>query len=169
MALHYVLDGYNVIRQSPALMAGGLESSRDRLVLWLETQRPQGSPRNQVTVVFDGRSGIVDSSSRSPIKVVFSSDETADEHIKRLVEERRKQRENLVVVTNDRAIQFAVRSAGARVMSVEDFLGNVKSHQDHPLKSSKSKGVRETKYISKTLEHKITKDLEKVWLGKTAR
>ena len=54
MSLHYLLDGYNIIHQAPALMQGSLEERRARLVRWLNIERPQGSARNRVTVIFDG-------------------------------------------------------------------------------------------------------------------
>ena len=57
MSLHYILDGYNILKQIPAFNDLSLEDGRRGLMRWIETQRPQGSVNNTVTVVFDGESG----------------------------------------------------------------------------------------------------------------
>ena len=54
MSLHYLLDGYNILKQIPALNDLPLEDGRRGLLRWIETQRPQGSVNNTLTVVFDG-------------------------------------------------------------------------------------------------------------------
>jgi predicted RNA-binding protein with PIN domain len=54
-------------------------------------------------------------------EIIYSEEESADERIKRIVEESGNPR-NLVVVSDDREIRFFVRSKGARVLKVEDFV-----------------------------------------------
>jgi predicted RNA-binding protein with PIN domain len=159
MSLHYLLDGYNIIHQIESLTKGSLEDQRNQLVRYIEQNRPQGSLENQVTIVFDGRSDVFGYASSSFVKVVFSKDEAADEKIKRLVYESERKR-NIVVVTNDREIQYSVRAAGAKAVKVEEFFGGAKKS------GPQQKEKRSSKNISKTLEFKITDELEKIWLKK---
>src|SRR3989338_5991790 len=109
MSLHYLLDGYNIIHQIPKLANGTLEEQRQKLIAYIEQLRPQGSPSNQVTIVFDGQPQMMQSLMRSPVKVTFSQNESADDKIKKLVYEAGNKK-NIVVVTNDRDIQYAVRA-----------------------------------------------------------
>ena len=55
MSVHYLLDGYNIIKQTPGLNQGSLEAQRNALLAWIEIGQPQGSLQNTVTVVFDGK------------------------------------------------------------------------------------------------------------------
>lgn len=158
MSLRYYLDGYNIIHQIEALAYGSLEDQRHNLIKHIEINRPQGSLQNEVTVVFDGRSDIYGGASSSSVKVVFSKDESADEKIKRMISETSSKR-NVVVVTNDRSIQYSVRAMGAKAVSVEEFF--VKPSATG---KSYSKEKRSTKNISKTLEFKITDELKKIWI-----
>lgn len=118
---HFIVDGYNVIRQSDALSAGALRDQRERLLRFIEERRPQGSAAHRVTVVFDGKADV--SSPRWPgtTRVFFSPGKDADRIIKDLVDESSNPRE-AVVVTDDRAIQRWVRAAGARVWGAGEFL-----------------------------------------------
>ena len=59
MSLHYLLDGYNIIKQSPRLGPKRLEDGRAGLIAFIEMRQPQGSRNNMVTVVFDGQPGII--------------------------------------------------------------------------------------------------------------
>ena len=49
--------------------------------------RPQGSVNNQVTVVFDGHPDHFGGTSQGEIRVIFSDGCSADDKIKRMVEE----------------------------------------------------------------------------------
>ena len=119
--MHYFLDGYNVIRSTDWLAAGPLRDQRDRLLRFIETKRPQGSPSNRVTVVFDGRVDVSSPRHAGETEVLFSQGPDADALIKRRVDELSNPRE-AVVVTDDQAIRKWVRGVGARVMSCGDFL-----------------------------------------------
>lgn len=136
-----------------------LEDQRRQLVQWVESRAPQGSLRNAVTVVFDGRSDVWSGAAgTSLVRVVFAQGESADEKIVRMVEEA-AYRKNVVVVTDDRALQYAVRALGAKVSGVQAFLGQ----------GSASAPVRQPesgKNISKTLEHKITSEFTRIWVEK---
>lgn len=148
-----------------------LEEQRRQLIRWIESCHPQGSSRNAVTVVFDGRSdvwaafgeprqGRGGAGVSSPVQVVFAREESADEKIIRMVDQA-GHKKNVVVVTDDRALQYAVRALGAKVSGVQMFLGKVKPSAG----SAASASQPETgKHISKTLEHKITSEMTKIWL-----
>lgn len=165
MSLHYLLDGYNIIPQMPLSVEKKLEDQRQQLIQWIESRVPQGSLRNTVTIVFDGRSDVWaangdqgrGSSVASSIRVVFSQGETADEKIIRTVEEA-AHKKSVVVVTDDRSLQYSVRALGAKVSGVQTFLGQGASATVRRPESGKD--------ISKTLEHKITSEFTRIWVEK---
>jgi predicted RNA-binding protein with PIN domain len=125
----------------------------------LETQGLGGSPRNEMTVVFDGQSGIAYPKKPSAIKVLFSSDETADDLIKRIVE-RVENKKNIYVITDDKALGHSVRDFGAKTLSVKDFFG--KKQKSNSIPGTKS--LAEPKDISTAVEFKINDELKKIWL-----
>lgn len=134
---------------------GKLEDQRNALIHFLESSRPQGSFKNKVTVVFDGQRGVIGSPSSSPIAIIFSKGGSADDKIKALVSQTANKK-NMVVVTNDRELQYAVRALGAKVEGVQEFLTTKKLQRPK----------EQAKYISKNLESKITSELEGIWLKK---
>ena len=161
MSLHYLLDGYNIIPQMPLSTLKKLEDQRQQLIRWIESCRPQGSSRNTVTVVFDGRVGVWGGGAvPSSVQVVFSQEESADEKIIRMVEEA-KHKKNVVVVTDDRSLKYAVRAQGAKVSGVQTFLGKVKTSAGSAAPACQPETG---KHISQTLEHKITSEMAKIWL-----
>ncbi len=119
MSLHYLLDGYNVLKQMAPLRDLPLEDGRRGLLRWIGDSRPQGSVNNQVTVVFDGTEDDL-RCWQGEIRVIFSDGCSADDKIKRMVEEM-PAKKNCVVVTDDKDIFLYARSLGARVMSVAVF------------------------------------------------
>ncbi|MBF0533162.1 MAG: NYN domain-containing protein [Candidatus Omnitrophica bacterium] len=159
MSLHYLIDGYNVLHQMPEL-SGQLDEQRRHLILLIESRRPQGSERNQVTVVFDGRSGYYGRAEASAVRVIFSLDESADDKIRRMVNESNRVRE-IVVVTDDREIQRAVSAVGAKVEPVSRFLGRLDDAERKPRASGGKK------QISKTAESAINQEMAKIWLNKS--
>lgn len=143
-----------------------LEDKRGALVSLIETYKPQGSAKNSVTIVFDGKSGYWGGYQSSVVQVVFSVDESADDKIKRLVSEAENAR-RIVVVTDDREIKYYVRGLGAEVLSVGLFLEKLRPKTDKLKKDHAKNGARETtKVISKTLEFSINSELEEIWLNK---
>ena len=164
MSLHYLLDGYNITHQVAALAKGELQEQRSLLVRFLDVHRPQGSIKNQVTIFFDGKKGVTSPSHSSCVNIIFSQGETADQAIKKFVAQS-NQKKNIVVITNDRDIQFAARAQGAQVKSVREFF----KEGDFPsVKIRRDKGrPREaelTKTISKSLEFKINTEFKRIWL-----
>ncbi len=162
MSLHYILDGYNIIHQYDAFASGSLEEQRKKLIRHLTANRPQGSVKNSVTIVFDGRADVFGDYEPSEVKVVFSKEESADEKIKRIVANS-SNKANITVVTNDRDIQYNVRSQGAKTLSVQTFFSKPGEEPKESQTQKKSSG-KDNKNISKTLEFKITSEFEKIWL-----
>lgn len=147
-----------MIKQTPALADRRLEEGRAALLKLIEKEGLRGSPRNTVTVVFDGQPGLIGDPAGEGPRVIFTSGESADDRIKRLVDEA-PNRKNIVVVTEDREIKYYVRAAGAQVLGVGEFLNRMKTQGKHDPLSPVDK-----KYIPSTVEYKITSEMEKIWL-----
>jgi predicted RNA-binding protein with PIN domain len=127
MAVHLIIDGYNLIRRSPVLRQEdkiALELARESLLERLRKYKKIRSHR--ITVVFDGanKSGAPPRSGQEKgIRVVFSGrNETADAVIKRMSE---KEGGKLTVVTSDRDLGRYVASRGAVVIDAEEFEGKL--------------------------------------------
>jgi len=126
MALHYFIDGYNLLWSSERFGGGPLRSQRERLLQFLEDVRPGGSARNLVTVVFDGQEDVDSPTWKGSVQVVYSRGKDADAVIKRNVDNLANPRV-AVVVTDDRDIRKWVRGTKAKVLSCAEFLkGGVK-------------------------------------------
>lgn len=110
-------------------------------------------------VVFDGYPKSVDADygASGPL-VLFSRKISADEKIKRLVEES-GQRKSILVVSDDKEIKFSVRSLGARIVAVDEFLSP----------GGRSKAARSKEAVSPEISYasmsRINKELRKIWLG----
>ena len=123
MPLHIIIDGYNLIRNSPTLkeldrrdIQLGREALVDRLVSYRKI-RP-----HKITVVFDGISAPAYSSGKDAVKgiqIVFSRrGQSADSVIKKMA---RKEREKAVVVSSDREIMASAAASRSATLSVEEF------------------------------------------------
>jgi len=157
MSLHFIIDGYNLIKQTNLLKRANLEDSRAALIRFLTIERPQGSRNNKITVVFDGKEGDFCHRPVSYIQVIFAQKQSADDKIKRLVEKSPNPK-NVVVVTNDKEIRFFVRQLGAEVKTTEEFL--LKSQQQ------KAKAKIDDKIdLSPSESARITEEMKKLWLG----
>lgn len=106
MALRIIIDGYNLIRQSPALRSydtQDIAEGREKLIEMLVSYRTL--KHHPILVVFDGWQDGAATEHRTRekgIDVIFSKrGEKADEVIKRLVS---RLREELIVVSSDREI-----------------------------------------------------------------
>ena len=164
MALHYLLDGYNIIKQISFLAKQPWEDGRASLVKTIENERPQGS--NPATILFDGRPGRVDTPGTAKVKVIFTDEQSADDCIKKIVADAGNKRV-YVVVTDDRQVRYHVRALGAKVLGVSEFLNKIKSHHDKKYLTKKSTALdKDVKIIPYNLELQITTELEQIWLGK---
>lgn len=122
MALHIVIDGYNLIRQSPTLSALeqiSIQEGRDTLITLLTQYKKIKT--HKITVVFDAAYGdsCAESTTRQRgITIIFSrKGELADNVIKRIAA---KERERAIIVTSDNDIvDFAARHRAATIDSKE--------------------------------------------------
>jgi predicted RNA-binding protein with PIN domain len=151
-------------------MSQKLEDQRNALIKFLEISRPQGSLENRVTVIFDGKVDVYGSTSSSSVKIIFARGHSADDEIRQIVEDAANKK-NIVVVTNDRGIQYAVRVNGAKVVSVQDFLAKARKMIGSPesarsINNKQPKSKESSKYITQIQAIKITTEFEKIWLKK---
>lgn len=158
MSLHYIIDGYNVIKQTAEFTGRSLKYGRDELVKYLIFYRPQGSLNNKVTIVFDGRSDVYWPETRdgkNNIETVFSHDETADDKIKKIVR-RAEQQSNIIVVTNDNGLRNVVRQLGGKVVYVNGFMKKKRVKNEIV-------GLRKKTALSTHEQISITEELKKIW------
>lgn len=157
MSLHFILDGYNIIKRSDFLETQVLKDARRDLVRFIGEKKPCGSSNNKVTVVFDGNNDFNPLCLDNKItEVIFTSDTNADERIKKMVKDSKNPR-RIVVVSDDREIQFAVRSYGAHVTSVSEFI----QKGNPPIKIPQNPPKIELSYQQIA---KINQELKQVWL-----
>ncbi|MCK4859119.1 MAG: NYN domain-containing protein [Candidatus Omnitrophica bacterium] len=150
--LHYLIDGYNVIGQMSFLSGKTLRGEREGLIKFIEQKRPQG--KNEITVIFDGQEKVFPFQQKERgVRVVFSRGISADDKIKKMVEKR--DAKQVVVVSDDKEIIFYVRSLGAKVLSVKEFV-------EKGLPKKREVFSEEKKMPQQTGE--ITAELEKIWL-----
>ena len=123
MAVHLLIDGYNLIRQSSTLRAQdelALELGREALLERLrQYKRVRG---HRITVVFDAANKPLPAQERRQekgIEVIYSGrGESADALIKRIC---RNEGKDLMVVTADRELANYVETYGAVTMDSEEF------------------------------------------------
>lgn len=152
MSTHYILDGYNVLHSGRLWAHGPQENKRERFLKYLDESGIQGSMRNRLTVVLDGYAVKLERMRFQTLELVFSGDRDADSIIRDRVADAIHPGDT-VVVTNDRAVQAAVKGLGARVMSCEEFFSR---------RSKKSvRGARQK--LSKDSEERINLEFKRLW------
>jgi len=159
MSLHYLLDGYNIIHQMPTLIQLELDQQRLSLVRHIEQYNPQGSSRNSITIYFDGRPGRAQPIVSTSVKIIFTQDRSADDRIKQAVKSSANSR-RLVVVTDDRDIQYSICAHGARVVTVAEFLGRLTR------KNAGTAAEGPVKKIDPSAQEEINDELKSLWLKK---
>ena len=116
-----IIDGYNLIRQSPALSEAELESlEAGRAILIKYLQAYRRLKRYDITVVFDSEHGehlSLQKEEIGGISVIYSArGQKADDVIKEIVE----RESNLIVVSSDKEIiLFAEHHNASAVLSTE--------------------------------------------------
>lgn len=158
MSLQYVIDGYNVIKHAAFSLPKNINNDRFGLIFYLSSEGLCGSPKNKVTVVFDGYPQAEEFKGRDyGISVVFSRDVSADESIRKLLQESGNPK-NMVVVSDDKEINFFTRLTGATVLRVEDFI-NARKKKRQTAKEDASLNKLGYSQMSE-----INKELRKIWL-----
>ena len=160
--LRFIIDGYNVIKSEHSRILGGsLESQRNNLISLIHAQKPQGSEKNVVTVVFDGKaenpfSGEGFSRQNSlGIEILYSENTNADRIIERLVNEDSNPA-NIVLVTDDRGIRRMTAGKGVKFIGTAEFWKKL-----YVKDSSKGKGRTD----SGVSFDKLDKELKEKWLS----
>ena len=127
MAVHVVVDGYNLIRRSGSLSGEeelSLEHGREALIEKLRQYKR--IKRHRITVVFDGADKLTlaeEKTQHKGIKIIYSrQSRTADSVIRKIC---RDQGENVVVVTSDGELASYAELCGSVVMASEEFEAKV--------------------------------------------
>jgi predicted RNA-binding protein with PIN domain len=116
-----------------------------------------------VTIVFDGKEEFFGSHASGHVRVFFSKGQSADDLIKKMVEQF-GQKKSIVVVSNDKDITLYVRALGASVLSVKEFLGT-SAKKTRPLSNNQhAQSATASKYVSLTDQARINKELENIWV-----
>ncbi len=123
MPVHIIIDGYNLIRQSPELSRldrHDLQTGREALLDLLASYKRIKA--HKITVVFDGTGAPGFSTNRDRVKgiaVIFSRHgETADSVIKKMAS---REREGALVVSSDRAVTAFAQSRGSAIINSPAF------------------------------------------------
>ena len=166
MSIKYIIDGYNVLKQMPEYTGKKLKQGRDELIRLFKIQRPQGSLKNEVIIVFDGISSnnYIDDyltndyiiERQYNLKIIFTKKESADNRIKNIVIKSDNPR-NIIVVTDDKELRQSVRINGAKVLNVKEFIKPI-------IKTNKKSFENPKKELDLFEKISINKELEKIWL-----
>jgi len=166
MSIKYIIDGYNVLKQMPEYTGKKLKQGRDELIRLFKIQRPQGSLKNEVIIVFDGISSnnYIDDyltndyiiEKQYNLKIIFTKKESADNRIKNIVIKSDNPR-NIIVVTDDKELRQSVRINGAKVLNVKEFIKPI-------IKTNKKSFENPKKELDLFEKISINKELEKIWL-----
>jgi predicted RNA-binding protein with PIN domain len=158
MSLQFVIDGYNITKH-PLLASTSRRAKEERLALveFINANKLTGSPNNRVAIVFDGYpdSGFSGEGFKG-VNIIFSRRQSADEMIKAIVERLAGAR-NIVVVSDDKDIRFFVRSLGAKVLAVEEFIGRKDKRRKVPQPLKPELGYNQMEGINR--------ELRRLWLG----
>ena len=119
-----IIDGYNLIRQSPTLYEiekYDLEAGRTKLIQMLSDYKR--AKRHKIAVVFDGwENGRFTQQSymEKGIRVIFSKQGVkADEVIKKMARDTGKE---YIIITSDVDIKIVAQKSGNSVISSQEFL-----------------------------------------------
>ncbi|MFA5275826.1 MAG: NYN domain-containing protein [Candidatus Omnitrophota bacterium] len=154
MSLQYVIDGHNITKHRA--FSRNLKARldlRSALLPFIKNKHLTGSAKNTIKIIFDG---YPDAALESSDEVIFSGDISADEKIIKLLE-KSAQRKDTIVVSDDRELRFLVRSLGAKVLGVEDFISPEE-------KTAKKKRVEIEPELSFIQKDAINKELRNIWL-----
>ncbi|MFA4993421.1 MAG: NYN domain-containing protein [Candidatus Omnitrophota bacterium] len=161
MSLQYIIDAYNVINH-PQFKPRESKSPNIQTSLadFIRINRLSGSAKNKVILVFDGYPPAGgDLPEEEGLLCLFSRMIEADELIKRLIEESGRPGD-IIVVSDDKGVQLAVRFLKARICPVEDFICGSKSKRAFDSLCRQ----RDEKTIPYSKMQAINAELKKKWL-----
>jgi predicted RNA-binding protein with PIN domain len=164
MSLQYIIDGYNIINHP--LFSRSPKQGKDcriDLLHFISSKRLCGSPKNKVTIVFDGFSPVSRDFDLNYAAegFIFSHESSADDVIKDLVESS-KQPKNIIVVSDDKDIRISVKFSGASVLGVEEFITS-KERSEASKKGHFSSSEAKPE-LNRIEIFKINQELERKWL-----
>jgi predicted RNA-binding protein with PIN domain len=160
MSLHYILDGYNILKQIPAFADEKLCSGRSSFIQFLKNSAKLKKQR--CSIVFDGYEDSQQEVRGENFEIFFSKQISADDKIKSFVERSSAPRQ-IVVVTDDKEIRFFVRNLGAKILSVSEFLIWISNKPSTNLSQSE-KAFEDEKILTYQQELEINRQLRKIWL-----
>jgi predicted RNA-binding protein with PIN domain len=156
MSLHYIIDGYNLIKHRCFNPSSRIRDQRLALFEFIRKEKLCGSVKNKVTVVFDGYAGDLNTGDYD-IEVIFSQEQSADDKIKKIVQMQGNVR-NIVVISDDREIKDFVKLCGMKAVGIEEFIQHKKKHKmpkdDESLKPE----------LTYSMMLQINRELRKTWL-----
>ncbi|MBU2540822.1 MAG: NYN domain-containing protein [Candidatus Omnitrophica bacterium] len=159
MSLHYILDGYNILKQVSHLSDRKLKHGRLGLIQMLRLS--PSLKKQKITIVFDGCEDGQGLSPRRDFQILFSKSLNADNKIKSLVE-RSDSRRRIVVVSDDKELCFFIRGLGACILSVSEFTSEIL--QKYKTSSDSRESEKDLDYKQKLA---INREFRKIWLGET--
>lgn len=157
MSLQYIIDGCNVIHHPDFIrdFPGKSVDLRISLIHSIKIKNLSGG-KGLVWVVFDGYPDkAVMSMERANLRVIFSSKESADEKIKRILELTASPR-GTIVVSDDKEVKYFTKIMHAKPVSVSAFIGGKKAKPDTV--DSDERGINYSQM------HQINEELKKIWL-----
>jgi predicted RNA-binding protein with PIN domain len=121
---HFLIDGYNVLHREVVAVVD-IETARERLTNRIRLFSAS-HVRDRFTLVFDGSPRFLHPvpAAKGNLRVVFSIDESADNLIKRMLDDERLSA-GAVVVTDDREIRAYARAHKACVLDSSEFLARI--------------------------------------------
>ena len=129
MAVHFMIDGYNVINawnELKQMSENDLDGARKKLIDILSDY--QGFKKCKVTIVFDShlvKGAMRKTENINGVDIVFTAEgETADSYIEKYVYENAHD-ENIVVVTSDYLEQLMILGSGATRMPPRQFKSEI--------------------------------------------
>lgn len=170
MALHLIIDGYNLIRQNPFLAQEeevDLQNGREALLALLAAYRHQR--RYPLTVVFDAWGQGQPQDRRDyyqGIEIIYSRlGEKADEVIKRLIQ---REGPRAMVVTSDRELQDYAAHRGAAFLSAAAFSSRLAAVLDGEPEDDETKPTHSFKTEKKGPARRLPKKLRR-WRLRTRK
>ncbi len=156
----YIIDGYNLINKIENLQNKQLKDKREYFINLLINRKSYKN--NKLTVVFDGKHEVVYSTNKQLLKeynieIIFTEFETADEKIKKIVEKYKNPKE-IVIITDDKEIQYYVRYYGCRILNSNEFFNRLNSKVKNDTLEKPH-----TKLLSKEEENSINQEIKKIY------